>query len=104
MPRRNIQAQLDQIAQTVPAGRCARGGGVAVADWLVALDDVLVERLTAYTQCGGKAGALVSFKVWHGVATVATVQCSRCKRQDPTSEGVRAVMRRRYGADGKEGS
>jgi hypothetical protein len=66
-------------------------------DWLVAIDDVLVERLRTCTQCGGPAGGLVAFKVWEGRAAVANVQCQRCKALDPTGAALMAKLRQRYG-------
>ena len=73
-------------------------------DWLVAIDDVLVERLRTCTQCGGPAGGLVAFKVWEGRAAVANVQCQRCKALDPTGAALMAKLRQRSGTDGKEES
>ena len=66
-------------------------------DWLVPIDDVLVERPRTCTQCGGPAGGLVAFKVWEGRAAVANLQCQRCT-------ALAALMHQRYGADGKEES
>ena len=74
-------------------------------DWTAAIAAVLCERLTTCTGCGRPAGDNIRFSVWETLAVaIANILCRRCKAIDPAGAALAALMRQRYGTDGKEES
>ena len=65
-------------------------------DWLAALDDVLVERLTHCTMCGRRCPR-GWMDVWTGpTLSIAYLRCTQCRDRDPASRAMETLLARRY--------
>jgi hypothetical protein len=72
----------------------------SMADWTVAVDDLLTQRLCCCTVCGRRLTRY--WGVWEECGLlVGYMLCDRCHVTDKTQHSLRAVMQQRYKNEGR---
>jgi hypothetical protein len=70
---------------------------MAARDWLVAIDDMLTQRLTCCTACGSQGHPGMLRLLEAGDFSVAVLVCRPCERRDPESTQLLHLLEKRAG-------